>query len=193
MRKSETTSLLNEKTHRMEKMQENFQSSAFYETLFNNLINHEGTQIKHLKGGDICLYLDVWREPYKVGDENKFETFMEVIVAKVENSEPLTLSETMCLNTFNDSVSYSKGSFTWSRGSMTSPRELILIDEKIFQKLRKALDVEVWTKDISYEKRHHFLRKKTHHSFRSEFRELLSSKISCCEGCKGRAAHLFEG
>jgi ferredoxin--NADP+ reductase len=154
LRKFETPSLLNEKTHVMEKKQENFESVAFYETLFNNLITHEGTQTKDLKKDDICLHVDVWREPYRVGDEKTSETFMEVIIGKVENPEPLTLSETICLNTFNDSISYSKGSFTWSRGSMTSPREFILIDEETFQKLKRTLNPEGWTEDISYKKRH---------------------------------------
>ena len=154
MRKFGSPSILNEKTHVMEKTQENFESVAFYETLFNNLFTHEGTQAKYLKKGDICLHVDVWREPYRVGDEEKVETFMEVIVGKVENPEPLTLSETICLSTFNSSVNYSKESFTWLRGSMSSPQELILINEKIFQKLRKALNVEEWTEDMSYKKRH---------------------------------------
>jgi len=137
-----------------ERFKKGFGSAGFYETLFNNLINHGGIETKDLKKGDICLYFDVWREPYKVDDEKVSETFMEVIVGKVENSEPLTLSETMCLNTYQDSVNYSRGIFTWSRGSVISPHELIPVDHELFQKLKEAMNVEDWTANVSYNKGH---------------------------------------
>ena len=140
---------------RIEKEEEkDFESAGFYETLLSNLINHKATETKDLKKGDICLHFDAWREPYMVGDEKMSETFMEVIIGKVESSEPLTLSEAICLNTYQDSVSYSRGSFTWSRGSMFSPHELILVDHELFQRLKDSLNTNGWTKDVSYNEKH---------------------------------------
>ena len=153
-RKSERERPLSEKVHVMEKQEKSFESAGFYGTLFNNLINHEEIETKDLKKGDICLYFDVWREPYRIGDDKVSETFMEVIIGKVENSAPLTFSEAICLNTYQDSVSYSGGIFTWSRGSMFSPHQLIPVDHEVFQKLKEALNTKNWTENVSYNKRH---------------------------------------
>ncbi|MCW3977983.1 MAG: sulfide/dihydroorotate dehydrogenase-like FAD/NAD-binding protein [Candidatus Bathyarchaeota archaeon] len=140
---------------RMERQEEgDFESAGYYETLFGNLINHEATETKDLKKGDICLHFDAWREPYRVGNEKLSETFMEVIIGRVESSEPLTLSEAICLNTYQDSVSYSRGSFTWSRGSVFSPHELVRVDHELFQRLKASLNTSGWTGDVSYDKKH---------------------------------------
>ncbi|MDH5595698.1 MAG: hypothetical protein OEY40_03165, partial [Candidatus Bathyarchaeota archaeon] len=69
-------------------MTEDFESARFYETLFSMLINRKGIEIKNLKRGDVCLYFDVWREPYKVGNRKVSETFMEVIIGYIEKSKP---------------------------------------------------------------------------------------------------------
>ena len=138
----------------MEKEGKSFESARFYETLFNSLINHEGIETKDLKKGDIYLFFDAWREPYRVDDKKVSETFMEVIIGKVENSAPLTLSETICLNTYQESVTYCRGISTWSRGSMFSPHELIPVNHEIFQNLKEALNTQDWTEDVSYNKKH---------------------------------------
>jgi NAD(P)H-flavin reductase len=134
--------------------EKDFERGGFYKALFDILIDRKGVETKDLKKGEICLYFDVWREPYRIGDKKVSETFMEVIIGRVENSEPLTLSEAICLNTYQDSVSCSRGSFTWSRGSMISPHELISVDREAFQKLKEELDTKDWTEDISYNKKH---------------------------------------
>ena len=133
---------------------EEFEKASFYETLFNNLMAWNKTETKELKKGDICLHFDVWREPYRVGGSEVYETFMELILGKVENSEPLTLSEAICLNTYQDSIRYTTASFTWSRGSISSPSEVILFDNELFQRLKKILNLKTWTKDVSYKKEH---------------------------------------
>jgi NAD(P)H-flavin reductase len=134
--------------------EKDFERAGFYKTLFDILIGRKGVETKDLKKGDICLYFDVWREPYRIGDKKVSETFMEVIIGRVENSAPLTLSEAICMNTYQNSVSCSKGSFTWSRGSMISPHELISVDREAFQKLNEELNTKDWTEDISYNKKH---------------------------------------
>jgi len=136
------------------KLTEDFESARFYETLFSMLINRKGIEIKNLKRGDVCLYFDVWREPYKVGNRKVSETFMEVIIGYIEKSKPLTFSEAICLNTYQDSLSYSKGSLTWSRGSIISPHELMLVDHGLFEKLKMVLHTKKWTKDVSYDRKH---------------------------------------
>jgi len=137
-----------------ERFKKGFGSAGFYETLFNNLINHGGIETKDLKKGDICLYFDVWREPYKVDDEKVSETFMEVIIGKVENSAPLTLSEAISLDTYQDRLTYSNGRLTWSRGSVISPHELIPVDHELFHRLKIMLKTKKWIEDVSHNKKH---------------------------------------
>jgi len=152
--KLETEFPLPEKARAIGEKEEKFESAGYYETLFSNLINHEAIETKDLKKGDICLHFEAWREPYMVGDEKMSETFMEVIIGKVESSEPLTLSEAICLNTYQDSVSYSRGCFTWSRGSVFSPHELVRVDHELFQRLKDSLNTKGWIEDVSYDKKH---------------------------------------
>jgi len=107
-----------------------------------------------LKRGDVCLYFDVWREPYKIGNRKVSETFMEIIIGYIEKSKPLTFSEAICLNTYQDSLSYSKGSLTWSRGSIVSPHKLMLVDHGLFERLKMVLHTKRWIKDVSYDRKH---------------------------------------
>jgi len=137
-----------------EKTREEFESAAFYEKLLKDMMRVRGTENKELKKDDICLYFDVWREPYRIRDKNVSETFTEIIIGKVENSNPLNFSEALSLDTYHDRVAYSTGRVTWSGGSMISTRQLIPVDYELFQRLKIALKTRNWEKEFSYDRRH---------------------------------------
>ncbi|MGD8546281.1 MAG: hypothetical protein PVH12_08920, partial [Candidatus Bathyarchaeota archaeon] len=130
-----------------------FEKVDFYEVLFTSLTSYQRIEKQDLEKGDICLNFDVWREPYRVGDSMVSEMFMEIILGRVEHSEPLTLSEAICLNTYQDSIRYTKNSLTWSRGSRLSSQP-IKIDHDLFPELKETLDTQKWVKDVSYKKEH---------------------------------------
>jgi len=79
---------------------------------------------------------------------------MEVIIGKVENPEPLTLSEAISLDTYQDKLTYSAGKLTWSVGSKVSPSELIPVNHELFQRIKIKLKPRKWEKNVSYNRRH---------------------------------------
>lgn len=127
-----------------------YENADFYEKLYNYLVALKGVETKQVEKGEICLYFESWRDPYRVDNEIVYENCMEIIIGVIKNPSALIFSEAICLNTYHNRLSFIDGNSSWSQGSRSSPKEYILVNKHFYQLLKKHLNLEEWSNDISY-------------------------------------------
>ena len=127
-----------------------YENVDFYEKLYNYLITLKGVETKQIEKGDICLYFESWRDPYRVDNEIVYENCMEIIIGVIKNPSSLIFSEAICLNTYHNRLNFIDGNSSWSQGSRSYPKEYILVNKHFYQQLKKHLNLEEWSNDISF-------------------------------------------
>ena len=101
--------------------------------------------------GDVGIIYDVWKTPYNVDGKTEEEESIEVILGKVINSNPLKLSNTVTLNSYHGSITFSAGSTTWSHGSLSATKKITVVEGEFLHRLKLELNTKNWGKDTSYD------------------------------------------
>ena len=129
------------------RVENDFESAGFCEVLHDILRNQERTKRKDVIKGDDYIYFDAWRVPYRAEGKITHEIYRDIMIGSVESSNPLTFSEAIRLNTYN-------GALSCNRGYIVSCDELIPVNHKLFQRLKRVLNTKGWAKDLSYNKKY---------------------------------------
>lgn len=131
-----------------------FESAVFYDNLLNIVTSQDAVDTQKLMKGDYCINYNIWRERYKTETKFEYENFLEITLGKIKNTQPLTFSKALTLNTYHASLSYSKGNLTWSRGSIESSKKMIPVERSLYDKLRILIKPHHWDKEVSYKQRY---------------------------------------
>ena len=132
--------------------QKAFLRHDFYDSVIQILSDQNPNDLDDLDLGNVGILWETWKTPYNVDGKTVEEESIEIILGKVTNSKPLKLSNTVTLNSYHGSISYSKGSTTWSSGSLSSTKKITVIEGKFLHRLKLELKVKNWgEKPTSYD------------------------------------------
>ena len=104
-------------------------------------------EVKDIHQGDYVVAFDTWKDPYRLPNGNiEYETCLEMVVGKVQNSERLTFSEALSLNTYQGSLNFLDSNFFPN----ISTKCLILIDEIAYNDIKEESGFDKWVNNPSY-------------------------------------------
>jgi ferredoxin--NADP+ reductase len=128
-----------------------FLAPDFYDPLINILGRQKACELDELVMGDVGILWDTWKTPYNVDGKTVEEESIEIILGKVTNNNPLKLMNTVTLNSYHGSITYSAGSTTWSHGSLSTTKNITVIEGEFLHRLKLELNTKDWGNDTSYD------------------------------------------